>query len=234
VGVGTHVCLQFTKQPVIDTYTAFINNWKSAKRAVRTATQCKPAFAKYLDRCSRDHKNKLTLDALLIMPVQRIPRYELLIKELLKHTSVEHADHALLLRAQKEIHELATKIDHMQQEQGANEQMLQRLREIEAIVDGLDDLVAPARIYHRYDLVFVNVGAPCMVAHARRHMFQTHAGSKERCMFVFSDLLLITSVKRKSNTSSKKLTTAHDFLENHKFKLLMKCSLDDVDIARSG
>ena len=29
---------------------------------------------------SREHKNKLTLDALLIMPVQRIPRYELLIK----------------------------------------------------------------------------------------------------------------------------------------------------------
>lgn len=29
---------------------------------------------------SREHRNKLTLDALLIMPVQRIPRYELLIK----------------------------------------------------------------------------------------------------------------------------------------------------------
>lgn len=29
---------------------------------------------------SREHKGKLTLDALLIMPVQRIPRYELLIK----------------------------------------------------------------------------------------------------------------------------------------------------------
>lgn len=29
---------------------------------------------------AREHKGKLTLDSLLIMPVQRIPRYELLIQ----------------------------------------------------------------------------------------------------------------------------------------------------------
>ena len=80
-------------------------------------------------------------------------------QELLKHTSVEHPDHNLLVRAQKEIHELAMKIDHMEQEQGASEQMLQRLREIEAIVDGLDDLVVDGRTFHRYDVVSVHVCA---------------------------------------------------------------------------
>ena len=29
---------------------------------------------------TREHRGKLNLDALLIMPVQRIPRYELLVK----------------------------------------------------------------------------------------------------------------------------------------------------------
>ncbi len=29
---------------------------------------------------AREHKGKLALDSLLIMPVQRIPRYELIIK----------------------------------------------------------------------------------------------------------------------------------------------------------
>ncbi len=95
---------------------------------------------KNFQRCSREHKNKLTLDALLIMPVQRIPRYELLIKELLKHTSVEHQDHTLLVRGQKEVHTLATKINHVEAEAGLLQQMQQRLREIEAIVDGLDDV----------------------------------------------------------------------------------------------
>lgn len=45
-----------------------------------------------------------------------------------------------MLRAQKEIHELATKINHIEQEAGFSEQMQQRLREIEAIIDGLDDV----------------------------------------------------------------------------------------------
>ena len=91
------------------------------------------------------------------MPVQRIPRYELLVKELLKHTPVEHGDYPLLVRAQREIHELATKIDAVEQQQGASEQMLQRLRELEAIIDGRDDLVVDKRQLHRYDVVSVAV-----------------------------------------------------------------------------
>lgn len=39
---------------------------------------------------SREHRNKLTLDALLIMPVQRIPRYELLIKVSLPFEDLQH------------------------------------------------------------------------------------------------------------------------------------------------
>lgn len=33
-----------------------------------------------LQNTAREHKGKLALDSLLIMPVQRIPRYELLIQ----------------------------------------------------------------------------------------------------------------------------------------------------------
>lgn len=31
-------------------------------------------------RCRRDHRNKLDLDSLLISPIQRVPRYELIVK----------------------------------------------------------------------------------------------------------------------------------------------------------
>uniref|UniRef100_A0A183IHD5 DH domain-containing protein n=1 Tax=Soboliphyme baturini TaxID=241478 RepID=A0A183IHD5_9BILA len=209
--VGDIILNSFTKQSMIDTYTAFINNWRNARMAIRSACHAKPAFAKYLERCSREHKNKLTLDALLIMPVQRVPRYKLLIKELLKHTSVEHADYPLLLRAEKEIHELATKIDQIQTEVGMAEQMQQQLREIEAIVEGLDDLVAANRSFNRYDL--------------------TPNGTKERCFFLFSDLLVITTVKRRHASNARK--GYQNFLEQHKFKLLMKVSLEDLNIIES-
>ena len=42
------ICRQLTKPPVIDTYTAYINHWKHAKEAVKTACQAKSAFAKFL------------------------------------------------------------------------------------------------------------------------------------------------------------------------------------------
>ncbi|CDW58402.1 Rho guanine nucleotide exchange factor 17 [Trichuris trichiura] len=234
--IGDILLANFTKQCVIDTYMAFINNWKNARLAIRKACSAKPAFAKYLERCSREHMNKLSLDALLIMPVQRIPRYELLLKELLKHTSVEHPDHALLLRAGKVLHELANKIDQTQQETGFSDQMQQKLREIEAIVEGLDDLVSPERIYYRCDLVQVDVSILCsgLVFLMFMQIFQTANGIRDRCLFLFSDLLLITTVTAKAGAALTKATQnatpgiTRNFFETRKFKLLLKLSLQDL------
>jgi len=44
--------LQFTNQQIIDTYTAFINNWKNARQAIKIATQAKPAFERFLEVCT--------------------------------------------------------------------------------------------------------------------------------------------------------------------------------------
>ncbi|XP_076358964.1 uncharacterized protein LOC143251577 [Tachypleus tridentatus] len=214
----------FTKQHVIDTYTAFINNWKSAKDAIKLTTQAKPAFQKFLEHMAREHKGKLTLDALLIMPVQRIPRYELLIKELLKHTPVDHPDHQPLVLAQKEVHELAVQINRMEREAFQHEQMQQKIREIEHLIEGVMDLVQPDRTFIRYDLVTIS-GA-----------LNT---KKERCIFLFSDLLIITSIKRKSGTirkTSSFSTSPSSFgsLEMNKYKMLMRFSLDNLDIVKSA
>jgi hypothetical protein len=40
---------QFTKQAVIETYTLFLNNFKTAKEAIKTTCQAKPAFARFLE-----------------------------------------------------------------------------------------------------------------------------------------------------------------------------------------
>jgi len=103
----------FPQQAMTDIYTSFINNWGHAKDSIRKASapsKTASAFNKFCENTSREHKGKLTLDALLIMPVQRIPRYELLLKELIKHTEPSHPDAAVLLEAQKQLHELALKI----------------------------------------------------------------------------------------------------------------------------
>lgn len=93
----------------------------------------------------REHKGKLGLDQLLIKPVQKIPRYELLIQRLLKHTDTTHPDFELLQAAQKEVHELVVKINCTERESLEWEQQQSTLREVQALVEGLAGIVTNDR-----------------------------------------------------------------------------------------
>ncbi|XP_066999339.1 rho guanine nucleotide exchange factor 17 [Anabrus simplex] len=212
----------FTKQPVIETYTSFINNWKTAKEAIKSTCQAKPAFARFLEAMAREHKRKLDLDSLLIMPVQRVPRYELLLQTLLKHTDPSHPDHQLLMDAQKEVHELAVKINCTERETLEFEQQQQTLKELEALIEGLINLVNSERAFIRHDLVTMASG---------------QGTRKERALFLFSDLLVITSIKRRSGTIRKPSTSCPgsvaSTLEGNKYKLLMRIPLDDLEIVKA-
>ncbi|CAB3998424.1 domain containing, partial [Paramuricea clavata] len=57
-----------------------------------------------------------TLDSLLLMPIQRIPRYQLLLKELVKRTEPEHPDFENLTEALAKAQETATDLnEHIRQ-----------------------------------------------------------------------------------------------------------------------
>lgn len=105
-----------------------------------------------------------------------------LLQTLLKHTDPSHPDHQLLQEAQREVHDLAMKINCTERE---------TLKELEALIEGLIDLVAPERTFIRHDLVTMVSG---------------QGTRKERALFLFSDLLVITSIKRKSGTIRKPST----------------------------
>ena len=104
---------------------------------------------------------------------------------LLKHTPREHPDHTLLLDAQREVHELAVKINCVEREAYGAEQQQATLRELESLVEGLGpgNLATPERAFIRHDCVTI----PSALGNR-----------KERGFFLFSDLLVITSVKRRS------------------------------------
>ncbi|XP_050544977.1 rho guanine nucleotide exchange factor 17-like [Daktulosphaira vitifoliae] len=213
--IGDILLEMFSKKPVIDSYTSFINNWKQAKEAIKATCNSKPAFARYLESTAREHKGKLALDSLLIMPVQRIPRYELLIQTLLKHTESTHPDHESLIESQKQVHEMAVKIN-------CTEKDNMELEQIESLIDGLIHLAATDRTFLRHDLVTIVSGQSM--------------NRKERALFLFSDLLIVTSIKKKSGTIRKPSTTSPNSivsnLEANKYKLLMKIPLDDVEIVK--
>lgn len=115
-------------------------------------------------------------------------QFVLLHQRLLKHTDVSHPDHALLLEAQKEVHELAVKINCTERESLEYEQQQATLKELENIIEGSINIVSAERVFVRHDTVTMVSG---------------QGTRKERALFLFSDLLVITSVKRRSGTIRK-------------------------------
>ncbi|KAJ7995336.1 hypothetical protein DPEC_G00243510 [Dallia pectoralis] len=223
--VGQLLIQSFSKEILANIYSAYIDNFLNAKDAVRIAKEAKPAFLKFLETSMRENKEKQALGDLMIKPVQRIPRYELLVKDLLKHTPEEHPDHPLLLDAQRDIKRLAEKINKGRRSAEEVERETRVMQEIEAHIEGVEhvrDILNPTRKFLRQEMV--------MEA-------KTVGGKKDRSLFLFSDLLICTTLKRKSGSlrrSSMSLYSAASVIDtSSKYKFLWKLPLEDVEMVKS-
>ena len=72
----------------------------------------RPPFAKWLEDTSHTHKTK-NLSSLLITPIQRIPRYCLLLNDLLKNMDSSETDYATVSEALATISGIA---DYLEEE----------------------------------------------------------------------------------------------------------------------
>ncbi|KAJ8338183.1 hypothetical protein SKAU_G00371490 [Synaphobranchus kaupii] len=85
-------------------YRGFIDNYESAVEIVRKCTQSEERFrtlAESMMSCkgSDNSKTTYTFEALLYKPLDRVTKTTLVLHDLLKHTPLDHQDHALLQEA---------------------------------------------------------------------------------------------------------------------------------------
>uniref|UniRef100_A0A672PLM0 Rho guanine nucleotide exchange factor 17 n=1 Tax=Sinocyclocheilus grahami TaxID=75366 RepID=A0A672PLM0_SINGR len=214
---------QFSKEILANIYSAYIDNFMNAKDAVRIAKEAKPAFLKFLEQNMRENKEKQALGDLMIKPVQRIPRYELLVKDLLKHTPEDHPDYLFLQDAQKNIKRLAERINKGRRTAEELERETRVMQEIEAHIEGVEHILNPQRTFLRQE----------MVVEAK-----TVGGKKDRSLFLFSDLLICTTLKRKSGSlrrSSMSLYSAASVIDtSSKYKFLWKLPLEDIEVVKGS
>ncbi|KAF2365474.1 Dbl (DH) domain [Trinorchestia longiramus] len=218
------VIYNFVSDPaVLSSYTSFTKNWKTAQDATKAAAVAKSAFGDFLVSMAREHPGKMDLKALLISPVQRFPHYEMLLKRLQKHTPHDHPDYPLLLEALSKAQEVTVKINDHEKRALQQEHQQDILRDLEAVIEGLEDLVQPDRTFLQVDLAT---------------MHSALGSRKDRCLFLFSDILVIASVKRRTGALKKMsncpvTVLSLAFLEVSKLKLFKFIALDDLEIARS-
>jgi hypothetical protein len=96
-------------------YTDFLKNSELASSRL-TALQADGAVKVWLSECNlvaKDLTAAWDLDALLVKPVQRITRYQLLLAQIFEHTSEDHPDYAALQITCRELAGLLKNIDDL-------------------------------------------------------------------------------------------------------------------------
>ncbi|KAG0369276.1 hypothetical protein BGX24_002479 [Mortierella sp. AD032] len=95
-------------------YSLYINNFDNALRVLQTqltSSKHKKKMKEFLRRCAK-HPNhtQLALQGYLLLPVQRIPRYKMLLQDLLENTWVDHVDYQDIASA---LEMISTRADEM-------------------------------------------------------------------------------------------------------------------------
>ncbi|KAJ7390472.1 Rho guanyl-nucleotide exchange factor [Desmophyllum pertusum] len=159
--------------PFIKLYSTYANNFAKAQAALQEWEKKSVEFATFKKAQEmRDECKGLNLAALLITPVQRVPRYKLLLESLLNKTPKEHADFEKLQEATVEINKVAHHINENIRQRENFQKMLSIQNSLTG--EGAPKILAPGRL-------FIKEG-PLLKVCSR--------GSQERMFFLFSDILL--------------------------------------------
>jgi len=126
----------------------------------------------------------LYIESLLITPIQRIPRYELLLKEMRKNSNPSKADYDYLIQAQDKVHEVAGKLNERRREF----EKLTRLSYIASRIYGQDN---PRRLLYESQRKFLDE------QEMKRRSKWDEAKRKPCWTLLFSDLLIITDLSYK-------------------------------------
>ncbi|KAI9189172.1 hypothetical protein H9P43_000600 [Blastocladiella emersonii ATCC 22665] len=99
--------------PYLKAYHAYAINYATAVETYEACRRSHPAFAKFIETCHADPRlNQLELPAYLILPIQRVPRYVLLLERALEDTHPLYPAHAPLASCLGGMHDLASNLDH--------------------------------------------------------------------------------------------------------------------------
>lgn len=132
-------------------YTMYCSNYPYALMRLQSVRQNK-SIAKLLDSCAKLPESKnFNLANFLIKPVQRICKYPLLVRELLKNTDEKHKDHENLIQALLKIETVCAIVNEGTRQAEAAFKML----ELQNKFTSKTSIVAPSRVLLRHESVSV-------------------------------------------------------------------------------
>ncbi|CAH8543478.1 unnamed protein product [Heterobilharzia americana] len=214
--IGDKLLDMFSREAVAMCYCTFVDNFSNSEKTLETCWNTKSSFQKFCELKLRMNRNKLPLKALLVQPVQRIPRYELLVKRLLESTPKDYSDHALLIEAESAIHRLALRVNAVHAA-GEDENIVDGIKLIEKLL--APATLTPTRQYVRHDIVSVEERKDPV------------------CIFMFTDQIIFTVARRRGSQVIKKPIFLRlqsirgvDAIENIKYKIYDRLGIEAIEL----
>ncbi|XP_067673964.1 intersectin-1-like isoform X4 [Haliotis asinina] len=177
--------------PHMTVYVRFCSCQLSAAALIQRKTEQSPEFVETHKRCLQDPRTKnMPLSSFLLKPMQRITKYPLMIKEILKYTPPEHPDHQNLVDALAKAEELCSQVNEGVREKENSERLEWLQNHVQC--DGLSERI-----------IFNGV-TNCLGRRRLLHsgvLYKTKS-NKELLCFLFNDFLLLTLPSRPLGSNS--------------------------------
>lgn len=162
------------------TYSTYINNFDNSALTIGKLRKSNKKFSKFCDKQVENPESRgQTLESLLIMPVQRIPRYILLLRELIKNSVASDPDLPLLENAFNTLSEIADLINTNKKDAESSEKVFAIQ---ENLIGMSHPLVSPSRR-------FVKEGVLNYLADFK-DMAKFDKSKKKQTVYLFNDLLV--------------------------------------------
>ncbi|KAL1501709.1 hypothetical protein ABEB36_006990 [Hypothenemus hampei] len=128
--------------PFLKLYSVYASDFRKTIKILQNARSCNPGFAKFVENQETRPEVQNKLSALLITPIQRVPRYKLLLNQLSEFTTSEDFNYELLKDCIQKINEAALHINKIVEEQENSQRLLEIQRYLRS---GEINLIVPGR-----------------------------------------------------------------------------------------
>ena len=155
--------------PFFKTYLVYVQGFEKMSKRLLVLRKENERFRMFLEYL--EMKERLPpLQSLLIMPVQRIPRYQLLIRDLIKNTHDTHPDYKLLNKALGKIANTAKHINDSMNRQKRALKLYVTLYTTNKKMRALNNCTRRTNRYEIQGLFIPNKSMPPIVAPNREHI----------------------------------------------------------------
>lgn len=170
-------------------YEEYVNKYDQASQILKLKRQKDFVFDEFCNQNQKKTIGSLTISSLLIMPVQRLPRYKMLLEQLIKNTTKEHLDYEPLTKAVFVLSETVTSIN-------------ERKKEFES-----------SNVIHEITNNIGSKKSQKLELSKREFLLSKIIGfnkQSHRHVYIFSGLILIFSIKIKNSMSMKSFRIPND------------------------